>query len=172
MIRKPAPLEYSALMEYAVKTVTGRGLAISELWRKLARRAAKREDVDRVLAALKDAGALNDEKFAESFAASRLENRGFGCIRVLRDLRARQVAPKIAEEAVTSAYGGTDETALIESYIAKKFRGKDLPVYLAQEKNLASAFRKLRMAGFSPGNSIRALKKYSQRADELEDTDS
>ena len=64
-----------------------------------------------------------------------------------------------------------DEIALVESYIAKKFRGKDLPVYLAEEKNLASAFRKLRLAGFSPGNAIRALKKYSRSAEELEDTD-
>ncbi len=172
MIRKPAPLEYSALMQYAVRTVAGRGLSASEMRRKLALRAAQREDVDRVVAALQDAGALNDERFAESFAASRLENRGFGRMRVLRDLRARQVSPRTAEEAVTSAYGETDETALIEHYIAKKFRGKDMPVYLAEEKNLASAFRKLRTAGFSPGNSIRVLKKYSQRAEELEDTDS
>jgi regulatory protein len=156
-------------MEYAVRTVTGRGLSVSELRRKLLQRAAKREDVDVVLAALKEAGALNDERFAESFAASRLENRGFGRMRVLRDLRARQVGSKVAEEAVTSAFSETDEITLVESYIAKKFRGKDLPVYLAEEKNLASAFRKLRMAGFSPGNSIRALKKYSQRAGELED---
>src|SRR3974377_805377 len=109
MLPKPAPLEYSALMDHAVRTVTGRGLAISELRRKLARRAAQREDVDRVLAALKDAGALNDQRFAESFAASRLENRGFGRMRVLRDLRARQVPPRLAEEAVKSAYGGTDD---------------------------------------------------------------
>jgi regulatory protein len=171
MIRKPAPLDYNALMEYAVRTLTGRAQSASELRRKLVQRAANRDDVQRVFAALKEAGALNDLKFAESFAVSRLESRGFGRMRVIRDLRARQVGQKIADEAVDSAYRDTDEFELIDGYIGKKFRGKDLPVYLADEKNLQSAFRKLRMAGFSSGNSIRALKKYSQRADELEDSE-
>jgi len=171
MIRKPAPLEYDALMEYASRTLAGRAHSASELRRKLARRAAVREDVQRVMAALKEAGAVSDERFAETFAASRLANRGFGRKRVIQELRTRQVGQKIADEAVDSAYRDTDEITLIERYIEKKFRGKDLPVYLADEKNLQAAYRKLRMAGFTSGNSIRMLKKYSQRAEELEDSD-
>jgi regulatory protein len=170
MIRKPAPLEYEKLMEYAVRTLAARAHSASELRRKLSRRAADRDDIQRVIAALKEAGAVSDERFAESFAASRLANRGFGRQRVFRELRARQVGQKIADEAVESAYRDTDEPELIDNYIGKKFRGKELPTFLADEKNLQSAFRKLRMAGFSAGNSIRALRKYSQRADELEDS--
>jgi regulatory protein len=124
-----------------------------------------------VVAALKEAGAVSDERFAESFAASRLANRGFGRQRVIRELRARQVGQKITDEAVDSAYRDTDEVELIDRYIGRKFRGKDLPAFLSDEKNLQSAYRKLRMAGFSAGNSSRALRKYSQRADELEDAD-
>jgi len=170
MIRKPAPLEYEKLMEYAVRTLAARAHSASELRRKLSRRAANRDDVQRVIAALKEAGAVSDERFAESFAASRLANRGFGRQRVIRELRARQVGQKITDEAVASAYRETDELELIDNYIGKKFRGKDLPTFLADEKNLQSAYRKLRMAGFSGGNSIRALRKYSQRAEELEDS--
>jgi regulatory protein len=171
MIRKPAPLEYEKLMEYAVRTLAARAHSASELRRKLSPRAANRDDIQRVIAALKEAGAVSDERFAESFAASRLANRGFGRQRVIRELRARQVGQKIADEAVASAYRDTDELELIDGYIGKKFRGKDLPAFLSDEKNLQSAYRKLRMAGFSAGNSIRALRKYSQRADELEDSD-
>jgi regulatory protein len=171
MIRKPAPLEYDALMEYAARALAARAHSASELRRKLSRRAANREDVQRVMTGLKEAGALSDERFAESFAASRLSNRGFGRMRVVRELRARQVGQKIADEAVSSVYSDTDEIELIDRYIERKFRGKDLPAYLADPKNLQSAFRKLRMAGFSSGNSISALKKYSQSADELEDSD-
>ena len=37
------------------------------------------------------------------------------------------------------------------------------------DKELASAFRKLRGAGFSTGNSIRALKRYAAEAERLEE---
>jgi hypothetical protein len=39
---------------------------------------------------------------------------------------------------------------------------------LRDEKHLASAYRKLRYAGFGSGNAIRVLKRYAERADELE----
>jgi hypothetical protein len=39
---------------------------------------------------------------------------------------------------------------------------------LAEEKHLASAYRKLRLGGFSSGNSIRVLKRYAAEADRLE----
>jgi len=171
VIRKPAPLEEPALLEYAIRTMSGRALSVSELRNKLARRAVSPADVEKVMAKLKDAGALDDRRFAEHFASSRLENQGFGKMRVLRDLRARRVAPAVADEAIGATYSEVDETALIENYIVRKFRGKNLKVYLSEEKNLASAFRKLRGAGFSPGNSIRILKKYSQAADQLEEMD-
>ena len=44
----------------------------------------------------------------------------------------------------------------------------DLSAYLAEPSHLASAFRRLRYAGFSAANSIRVLKRFSQQADELD----
>ena len=44
-----------------------------------------------------------------------------------------------------------------------------MPEFLADPKNLAAAFRRLRTAGFSSGTSIKVLRKHSQMADELED---
>jgi regulatory protein len=163
MRSKPAPLAFPELLEYAIRCVTGRAMSIGELRQRLVRRAAECDDIDRVIQHLKNAGALDDRVFAESYAAYRLQNQGFGKMRVLRDLRARRVAPQVAEQA---------EMELIEHYLERKFRGKNLAVFLAEEKNLASVFRKLRTAGFSAGNSIRALKKHSQKADELEGMES
>ena len=51
-------------------------------------------------------------------------------------------------------------------------RGKILSEYLKEPKNLASLYRKLRVAGFSSPSSIRVLKAYTARANELEETDS
>ncbi len=170
MARKvPQPLDFEALMAYAARILSSRAQTIAELREKLRRRAARREDADQVLTRLKESGYLNDARFAESFATWRRENRGLGQTRVLRDLMARRVAPAVAKKAAETAYREVDEIALIENFLARKYRGKNLGALLAEEKHLASAYRKLRTAGFSFGNSIRVLKRYAAEAERLED---
>ena len=66
---------------------------------------------------------------------------------------------------------GSTRSPMIEQFLERKYRGKDLGALLQEEKNLASAFRKLRLAGFSAGNSIRVLKRYAAEADRLEEMD-
>ena len=166
--RLPRKLDAGELWGYAVRCLSVRALTGGEVRQRLARRAANAADVEPALARLKDAGFLDDKRFAESFAASRLENQGLGKQRVLRDLRNRRVAPGLAETAVTGAYAAADEIALIEQYLARKFRNKNLPQLLQTPAGLASAYRKLRYAGFSSGNGIRVLKRYSEMADQLE----
>src|SRR5215471_5745612 len=139
-------LDRDGLMAYAARTLSSRAQSISELRAKLKRRAASPEDIGEVLARLKQAGYLNDQRFAESFANMRRENQGFGKARVLRDLLARRVAPAVARKATQAAYEQADETVLIEKFLARKYRGKALGAVLAETKNLASAYRKLRMA--------------------------
>jgi regulatory protein len=167
--RKTKLLDQEQLLNAALRTLGGRACSTGELREKLRRRAERAEDVDRVLAKLKDAGYLNDRRFAESYAAARLENQGFGKMRVLRDLRQHRVAPKLAEQVTEKAFEETNETDLIEAFLQRKYRGKQLGSFLAVDKNLAAAFRRLRYAGFSAGASIRVLKRYASQADALED---
>jgi len=166
---KAKPLDEEGLMNYAAQRLTARALSISELRTRLRARAAHAADVDKVVGRLKDAGILSDQRFAGAFADWRKQNQGFGKARVLRDLMARKVAPAVAQKAVETAYQGTDETAMIEDYLKRKYRGKDLRALLQEEKHLASAFRRLRSAGFSAGASIRTLKRYAAQAEQLED---
>jgi regulatory protein len=169
--RQPKLLPAEKLLEYGVRLLGGRAFSSGELRQKLRMKAEKKEDADLTIARLKDLGYLNDKRFAESFATARVENQGFGKMRVLRDLRQKRVAPKVAESAVSQAFEGSDEAAMIEAYLQRKFRGADLGATLQDEKKLASAFRRLRNAGFSAGNSIRVLKKFAARAEELESLD-
>ena len=166
--RKPKKLDREQLTNYAVRALGGRAHSAGELRDKLSRRADRPEDIDAVLAKLREFGYLNDQRFAENFASARLENRGFGKMRVLRELRQRRVAPKLAEQVTEKAFEDTNETDLIQAFLRRKYRGKDLGPFLAEEKNLASAFRRLRYAGFSSGASIRVLKHYASGAEELE----
>jgi regulatory protein len=166
--RKPKLLDQQQLTNYAVRALGGRAHSAGELREKLSRRAASAADIDVVLAKLREFGYLNDQRFAENFASARLENQGFGKMRVLRELRQRRVAPKLAEQVTEQAFQDTNETDLIEAFLKRKYRGKQLGPFLAEEKNLAAAFRRLRYAGFSSGASIRVLKRYASRAEELE----
>src|ERR1700719_160876 len=166
--RKPKLFQNAALLNYAVRALGGRAHSTGDLREKLRRRAERAEDVDAVLAKLKELGYLDDKRFAESYAAARLENQGLGKMRVLRDLRQRRIAPQLAEQATAKTYQDTDEGVLIEEFLKKKYRGKKLGEFLGEEKNLAAAFRRLRYAGFSAGTSIRVLKRYAKQAEELE----
>jgi regulatory protein len=167
-IRKPKLLDQDALMSYALRLLGGRSYSTGEMKEKLRRRAKLVQSVDVVLEGLKKAGYLDDRRFAENYAASRLENEGFGKMRVLRDLRQRRVAPGLAEKVAERTFQSTDESELIEAFLKRKYRGRPLGAFLQEEKNLAAAYRRLRYAGFSSAESIRALKRYAKQAEELE----
>ena len=167
-IRKPKLFQADQILNYAVRALGGRAHSTGELREKLRRRAERAEDVDPVLAKLKELGYLDDRRFAENYAAARLENQGLGKMRVLRDLRQRRVAPKLAEQVTDQTYERTNEPDLIEDFLKRKYRGKKLGTFLAEEKNLAAAFRRLRYAGFSAGASIRVLKKYANQPEALD----
>jgi regulatory protein len=167
----PKPLDRKGLMEYALRALSQRAMSAADLRMRLLRRAADAGDVDTVIEQLKEPGFVNDNRFAESYAAARLENQGFGRMRVLRDLRQRRVSTEVAESAVARTFDGTDEVELIRQYLERKYRGKRLPEFLSEEKNLLSAYRRLRTAGFGGAAAIRVLKQYAAAADQLEEMD-
>jgi regulatory protein len=167
-LRKPKLLQAGQLLNLALRSLGGRAHSIGDLREKLRKRAERPEDVDAVIAKLKEAGYLDDRRFAENFASTRLENEGFGKMRVLRDLRQHRVAGSLAAQVTERAYQDTDETSLIEDFLKRKYRSKQLGAFLSEEKNLAAAFRRLRYAGFSAGASIRVLKRYAQQPESLD----
>lgn len=168
MRRAPKGLDAEALWDFALKSLGQRALSAGELREKLRRKANDPDQVPAVMARLKEYGYLNDKQMADAFASSRRDNRGFGKMRVLRDLQQRRVAPGLAREAVDQAFAGTDEVVMIEEFLARKYRATNLPQLLGDEKKLASVYRRLRTAGFSSGASIRVLKRHAAQADELE----
>ena len=132
-------------------------------------RAADSADPEAVIDRLKDIGYLNDQRFAESYAAARVENEGFGRIRVLTDLRARRVSGDLAEDAVERALGGRSEAELIDAFIERRMHAVASGGPIEDEKKLAAAYRKLRRAGFTSGPILAALKRIAARPDELEE---
>ena len=162
------PLDRDKLLNVALRALGARAHSTGELREKLRRRAENEADVDAVLAKVKEAGYLNDRRFAESYAAARLEDQGLGKIRVLRDLRQKRVAPELAAQVTEQTYAATNEADLVEEFLRRKYRGKKLGEFLNEQKNLAAAFRRLRYAGFSAAQSIRVLKRFSNQPEALD----
>jgi regulatory protein len=170
--RKSARLAGEALWDYALRALGARAHSVAEMREKLRRKAESAEAAEQVVRRLKEAGLLDDRSFAAFFAETRLASQGVGRGRALRDLQARRVAPGVAQKAVQEAYRGVEETELIRKYLARKFRNVRLEEHLQDPRRLAAAYRKLRLAGFGAGNSIRVLREFTQQAemlDELED---
>jgi len=132
-------------------------------------RAANPADADAAINRLKDIGYLDDRRFAEGYAASRVENEGFGRMRVLNDLRARRVSGEMAEQAVEHAIGDKSEAELIDAFIERRMHSVLAGGKIDDEKKLAAAYRKLRRAGFASGPILSALKRIAARPEELEE---
>ena len=166
--RIPRRLDSGALWEYALRALAGRAHSAGELRQKLERRAERTGDVAGILVRLKECGYLDDKRYAEAVASWRLDSQGLGKARALSDLRKRRVAPAVAEKAVCKVYSETDEMALVEAFLRRKYRSVALDVFLAEPKNLASAYRRLRVAGFSSGNSLTVLKRFAREPELLD----
>ncbi len=163
---QPKKLDGPGLWECALRMLGQRAHSANELRQKLLRRAQSMADLDTTMVKLRDYGLTDDKKFSEAFASTRLQNRGLGRLRVLRELRSKQVPSTIAEKAVEKTFAGTDEADLIQHYLKRKYRGKDLALLLQEEKRFAGVYRRLRTAGFSSSASISVLKQYGKYAED------
>jgi len=166
--RRPRVLDAEELWSYALKALGGRAHSTGEMREKLRRRAARAEDIEAILGRLKDCGYLNDQRYAEGFAAARLSNDKFGKGRVLQDLRQRRIAPKLAETTVRKVYDEVDEQQLIDEWIRRKYRSALREGLFEQEKDFASAYRRLVRAGFRSGDILRALKRFAKNPELLD----
>ncbi len=170
--RKPRPLDAEALWTYALKVLGGRAHSTGELREKLRRRAARLGDVDSVLARLKDAHYLDDERFAEGFANARLGGQGIGRRRVVNDLRQRRVTATVAQRTVEKIYRDVDEETLIEQWIRRKYRHtlrgpEEHPVF-QEDKDWAAAYRRLMHAGFRATEIVKVLRRFARNPELLD----
>ena len=166
--RKVRYLDNEGLWNYALKALGARAHSIGELRVKLQRRAELESDVEDVLARLKESKYLDDTRFAEGFATARLANERFGKTRVLQDLRHRRVTPALAEKTVKTVYEDVNESTLIEEWIRKKYRTAQREGLFQEDKDLASAYRRLLRAGFRTGEIVSVLKRFAKNPELLD----
>ena len=157
------------MYDYAVRALADRACSCDELRFKLRRRASRMADIEPVIRRLLELGYLNDQRFAGMYAALKVANEGFGRARVLHDLRARRIAPKLAEEAVSQAFGDKDEREMIHAFVERRMPAIGAGGQIGDERKMAAAYRKLRRAGFSSGGILTVLRSFAAHPELLEE---
>jgi regulatory protein len=167
------PLEYSALLDYAVKSLGSKMKSERDLRRRLADRAQPGEDgvriVDSVLAKLKELGYLSDERFAADFARLRQENEKLGRRRVQQGLMQKGIAAPLVNEAIAKQYDEIDEAALARQYIERKRLKQPSGDREQRQKETAKIMRRLIAAGFSSRAVWKVLRDWG--GSDIEESD-
>ena len=162
--KNPSPLDADSLYQVSIRALARRARSSAEIRVLLARRKAAKADIEAVIHRLRERGYLDDARFARAFVASRIENRLEGKMRVRRDLAARRVNPKIADEAVRQGFESVDEAELLRQYLERKLRvSKSLDPSTAlgagKPSAVQSLYRRLLRAGFRSDTIVGELKR-------------
>lgn len=171
---RKAPLEREALLAKSLKLLGSRDYARAELAGRLAARAVSGEDVDWVLAKLREAGYLDDTRLAARKALQAREEKLVGRRRAEEELRQRRVEEAAIARGLAPAYADTNEGELALRYLRERMTAFLRDEQLEDQKQLHRAYGRLRRAGFRHGDTVRALRQHSRLAaglDELAEPD-
>ena len=89
-----------------------------------------------VIARLREYGYLDDERYAVSYASSKVRQSPLGRRRLAQSLAMKKVERSVAEEALDQVYGETPEEELIDRAIEKRVRLRGRPKTRAEAKSL------------------------------------
>ena len=78
------------------------------------------------------------------------------------------MAPAVAQQTVVKGYEDVNEQALAEEYVRRKFRMVSKENLFQDEKQMASAYRRLVRAGFRSATVVTVLKKFARDPDLLD----
>jgi regulatory protein len=160
MFGTPRSLETeSALYQAAIKILVRRARSVHEMKKALERRCGDKSLVNKVVERLKDAGLIDDARYAKQFARQRTETRKQGRFRIARDLRGRGIPDRHIEAALEEAAKNTDESATVRQRIERKlrsFRGE------INKRKVASIYRSLLRSGFSADVVRRELRAVAR----------
>jgi regulatory protein len=110
----------------ALKLLAYRPRSERELRQRLARAGCAAPHIEAALEKLRGLKLLDDEAFARSFARDRIENRGFGPLRVERELRLKGVARPVVGAVLEETFDREQGKARAKALLERRFRGQDL----------------------------------------------
>jgi regulatory protein len=108
----------------SLDALSRRSRSVKDLERWLKDREYSPEEITEAVERLTSAGLLNDERFAHSFARSRLVDRGMSKRRVSMELARHGIARELVDQVIGEVVAdeGIDEDATVEAVARKKWR--------------------------------------------------
>ena len=107
---------------YALNLLAARPYATRALHRKLIQKEYSAADAKEAIRRLVDNGLLNDEKYAEEYARSKMLSTGASKRRLTQDLYRKGIKGDVATTAIANVIAGEeiDTAAVIEAVARKK----------------------------------------------------
>jgi regulatory protein len=159
MDAQPARSELERALDLAYRAVGRRERTVAELRTCLERKRVGPEEIDVAVAELREAGLLDDARFAQRFADDKREIDRWGSERIARDLHRRGVAPDLI--AAVADYG--QEAELTTALLVLEQRA---PPPLGDDRARARAWRLLVRRGYTPEIAYDAVRAHERRSSE------
>jgi regulatory protein len=109
----------------ALVRLARRDHAETEMRRALRRAGHGEVEIDEAVARLKAQRAIDDERFAESYARSRLGYRGLGRNRVQAELRQRGVKRAVVEKGLKEALQDVSEAEILDGLARRYWKQRE-----------------------------------------------
>jgi len=150
------------VFERAGRLLAAKSRPVAELRERLLQgRHANETIVDEVIARLREYGYLDDERFAVTFASSKVRQKPTGRRRLERELSLKKIDKGVAAQALDTVFAETSEEDLIDRAIAKRIRLRGRPKTREEAKSL---FDHLLRQGF-PFEMVSEKVRAASRAD-------
>ena len=106
---------------YALNLLSARPYATRALHRKLIQKEYSAADADDAIRRLVDNGLLNDEKYAEQYARSKMLSTGASKRRLTQDLYRKGIKADVATTAIANVIADEEiDTAVVIEQVARK----------------------------------------------------
>jgi len=162
-VQRATPLSPDELrartFQRAAKLLAAKPRSIAELRERLGERCSDKSVVETVIARLREYGYLDDERYALTYAASKVQQQPIGRRRLEVNLARKKVDRAVADEALDQVFAETSEADLLDRAIEKRVRLRGRPKTRAEAKSL---FDHLLRQGFPfelVADKVRAVSK-------------
>src|SRR5215210_7360624 len=153
----PAQTDRERAIDLAYRAISTRDRTVAELRRYLERKRVGPRAIDAVVEELREAGLIDDARFAQRFAEDKRTLELWGSERIAVDLRRRGIEPDLVEQA-TGASSHADELASALVLLGERVR---TPPAGDRERN--KAWRLLIRRGYAPELAYEAVRAHERR---------